>query len=268
MPGRTDSNQQKWGGRFLLSNLGVPGSTTRATVIQTGNLATPTPINVQLRFAQNDPGLGGGNRAILPFDYPVHGGVVLLRVTVRRSSSQTASPTVDTYLMGPNDVFPIDTITASVLGIEVDFPDPVGSGSTTWVEAIATPVCDIGPTNKVYPYNVAANSRFVATNAVAVSLFPANSDRVQFFITNTSTDADLLVQFGLGPNNALPTWAPNPLGTLILPRNQFAVYESLAPVTFKGLQGFNGIPNARGTIYGIWSNAGTGGAMLYEGTAF
>ncbi len=262
---RNDSARQKWGGRYLISNL-IDNVGARATVISTGNLILPTSLNVQLRWSRNVT-LSGTRQPELPFTYPVHGGVVVATVHVRRSVDPTSPPTQDTYSLGPNDVFPIDMITARELGVDVELPN-VGSGSTTWVEAICTPVHDVGPTNKVYPYNVAQNPRFVATTIMPTALLTPNSDRVQFFITNTSTNADLLLQFGAGPNLALPTWAPNPLGTLILPRNQFACYESMSPFTFKGRPNPDASPPIRGQVYGVWSNAGDGGAMIYEGTAF
>ena len=268
IPGRPDSKRQKWGGRVLLSDdaaLQPFGIMPRATLISTGDLKVPTPINIQLRFANNT---GPTNRQpVLPFRYPVQGGTQACRVVIRRGTDPTASPTEDSYIMLPNDVLPIDTVTARELGVDVELNVPgAGAGSTMWVEAIATPIEDVGPTNKVYPYQVTQNPTFIATNAAAVALLPANSDRVQFFITNTSTDADLLLQFGLGPNLLLPAWLPNPRGTLILPRGTFAVYESFSPFTFKGVPAV--AAPLRGTIYGIWSNAGNGGAMIHEGTAF
>lgn len=263
IPGRADSKQQKWGGRFLISdqtalnNIGVPRA---VTVLATGDLQLPTPINVQLRFAANNP---INNQPILPFTYDAHGGISRVTAELRRGTDPSASPTIDTFNMFVNDVLPIDTVTARELGMRV-FVDGFGSGSTTWVEAIASPVTDVGPKNHVYPWNEPGNPRFVALNVAATTLLEPNSDRIQFFIVNTSPDADLLIQFGRGPNLALPQWLPNPLGTFILPRGGFSVYESPAPFSFKGVTA----DGVRGAIYGIWSNAGTGGAMIHEGTVY
>lgn len=258
---RPDSRSQKWGGRFLISNvpatnaLGIP---SQVTVIQTGDLTLPTPVNIQLRFAAN----GANRQPILPFLYPLPGVAPSVTVTIRRGVDPSSSPTIDTYTLLTNDVLPIDMVTARDLGVEVSAQAP--ADVTVWVEAIAAPVHDIGPVNKVQPWFFSQNPTFIATNPAPVSLLAPNSDRVQFFICNTSTNADLLVQLGRGPNLALPQWLPFPLGSFILPRNRFAVYESPAPVCFKGTPG----DGVRGSVYGIWSNAGDGGAMIHEGTAF
>ena len=128
--------------------------------------------------------------------------------------------------------------------------------TTAWVEAICSPVQNIGPTNEIHPWAVSDNSAFKATTAVATTLLAPNTQRVQFFIQNTSTNADLLLQFGLGPNGDVPVFGATPTGTFILPRNIFAVYESPCPCGFKG------------TVFGIWSNVGDGGAIVHQGFVF
>jgi hypothetical protein len=246
---------QKWGGRYLISDdaaLNNTGTPRRVTILNTGDLGIPTPINVQLRFALN---IAANRQPALPFVYPCHGGISLVRVTVRRGVDETSGMTTDIYNLSVNDVLPIDIITARLLQVEVEVTG-FGSGSTTWVEAIATPVSEIGPINQVHPWSVPRNPAFIATTAAETTLLAANSDRGQFFIVNTSTDADLMVQLGKGPNGLGPTWGPPPRGTYVLPRNMFAVYESPTPAGYKG------------TVFGIWSGAGTGGALIHEGTVF
>jgi hypothetical protein len=246
---------RKWGGRYLISDdaaLNAIGTPRRVTIITTGDLGVPTPVNVQLRFAVN---IAANRQPALPFLYPCHGGISLVRVTVRRGVDETSGMTTDVYNLSVNDVLPIDIITARLLSVEVEVTG-FGSGTTTWVEAIATPVNNIGALNQVHPWAVAQNPTFVAATAAATTLLAANSDRVQFFIVNTSTDADLMIQLGLGPNGLTPLWLPTPRGTYVLPRNMFAVYESPTPAGFKG------------TVFGIWTAAPTGGALVHEGTAF
>ncbi len=274
--GRNDSRRQKWGGRRLISDnaaLNEAGVPRRVTLINTGDMGLPDTINVQLRFANNIPNVSGqdplgnpilaGNNPQFPFLYPAPSGVFLVVVTVRRGVDRTVGSTTDTYEMTVNDVFPIDNIAAANLSVDVEVTG-AGSGTTVWVEAIATPVDRVGPTNQVHPWQVSQNPTFINTNPAAVSLLPPNSDRVQFFLTNTSTDQDLLIQLGRGPNNALPSFGPPTLGTFVLPRNNFNVYESPSPAGFKGIPG----DGVRGSVYGIWSGAGNGGVMIHEGTAF
>jgi len=261
---RNDSAAQKWGGRFLISNfkaLTDRGVRKNVTVITTGDLGMTAPINVQLRWARNDganPNAKAGN-PVPPFLYPLHGSATKVKVRVRRGIDPTSSVTVDEYELGVNDVLPIDNITARWLGVEVEAigaNPPVPDDTTTWVEAIATPVTNVGPKNEIHPWDVAQNPIFRATSAAATTLLAANSDRVQFFIVNTSTNADLLVQLGLGPNGNNPVFGASPKGTFVLPRNNFFTYESPCPCGFKG------------TVFGIWSNAGDGGAIVHEGTVY
>ena len=258
---RGNSSRQLWGSRAFISNfiadnnLGAPKT---RTLVETPTFDEPTPINVQLRFAAATP--GPNPQPILPFLYTQPGAMTRVITSVRRGIDEQASPTMDTYNTAPGDVLPFDIVTAKQLGIDCTASSfaPGGNFDDTrgFVEMIATPVCVVGPKNNSYPYDVAANPSFKTTAATPFALLTPNPQRIQFFVVNTSTDADLLLQFGVGPNGNLPTWAPNPNGTLVLPRGGFAVYESPTPMCFKG------------TVWGIWSNVGNGGAMLYEGNVY
>lgn len=251
----------KFGGRYAISNwvldnnAGVP---RQVTVIDTQDLGEPTPMNIQIRFA--NIGTPIGDRApspTLPFQYPATSGATFCRVKIRRSNDPSASPTVDVFDVPVGFVLPIDTVTAQKLGVEVEAFGVGAAGSVDdtrcFVEAIATPVTNIGPKNTVYPWSAPENASFIATNAAAVSLLGANSDRQQFTLCNTSTDADLMIQLGLGPSGDLPRWLPTPRGSFVLPRNMFATYESPPGNCCKA------------TIYGIWSNAGNGGVLVHAG---
>jgi len=247
------SKPQKWGGRTLISNVQAllnTGLATRSTtIIGTGDLGRPRAINVQMRFAVN----GANNQPVLPFYEAQPLSVTTIDLTVRRGNDPSASPTVDKYTMNLRDVLPFDIVTARELGIEVavtvaESIFPV----TVWVEAIATP-CDFpSAVNQIFPWNVTQVMKFQAASAVATTILAENIDRVQFFLCNTSTNADLLVGFGVAP-----TWLPNPVGTIVLPRNSFAQYESPAPFGFKN------------KVFGIWNDpAPNGGVIVTEGTCF
>ena len=105
-----------------------------------------------------------------------------------------------TYNTAPGDVLPFDIVTAKQLGIDCTASSfaPGGNFDDTrgFVEMIATPVCVVGPKNNSYPYDVAANPSFKTTAATPFALLTPNPQRIQFFVVNTSTDADLLLQFG------------------------------------------------------------------------
>jgi len=274
-PGMDPSAAQKWGAITLLSNfasLNQPGTGTaanenvrgvvrRATFVRTPDLGEPMPLNLQIRFARNSTTNVKRGNPVLPFNYPLVGSATRMKVTIRRGIDPSSAPTIDDYFIGTNQVLPIDTITARQLGVEIEAvgPDPTPeqrNTTTAWVEAICSPVTNIGPTNEIHPWAVATNPAFIATNPGGTSLLAANSQRVQFFIQNTSTNADLLLQFGLGPNGNPPVFGATPTGTFVLPRNIFAVYESPCPCGFKG------------TVFGIWSNAGDGGAIIHSGLVF
>jgi hypothetical protein len=245
----------RWGDRRLISDDAAQnnrGTNRRVVLVDTKDLGMPEAINIQIRFAANN---AANNQPVEPFTYPAPGAVSLVRITIRRGIDDQAGLTEDVFNLTVNDVLPIDIVTCRWLTVTAEVTG-FGSGTTVWVEAIATPVHHIGPKNEAHPWDVSGNPDFKAASAAAITLLGANSDRVQFFVVNTSTDADLLIQLGKGPNGLSPVFGATPKGTFILPRNMFAVYESPCPCGFKG------------AVFGIWSGAGTGGAIIHEGTAF
>lgn len=254
---RATTDRQKWGGRYAISNWAADnnaGINRQVTCVQTGDLGEPVPLNLQIRFAGLASPVGQlGVSPVLPFQYPAVGSLSRVRVTIRRGSDPSASPTVDTYDVPTGFVLPIDIVTARSLGVEVEAVGFTADDTRGFIEAIVAPVTTVGPRNTAYPWSAPEDASFIATSAVATSLLGANSDRQQFTICNTSTDADLMLQLGLGPSGDLPRWLPTPRGSFVLPRNQFAVYESPAGNCCKA------------TIFGIWSNAGNGGALIHAG---
>lgn len=258
-----DSMAQQWGRRILLTVndfiANNPNPTNVATMIQTGDLGAAHPINVQLRFAQAD---SNGN-PILPFTpaWPVSlttGNV--LTVNVRRGNDPVAPVTIDTYQLAADatgtagPVLPFDIVTTRSLGIDVEYDFPGGFANGVWVEAVATIVTTLSRQNQIFGWAVASQEGVLPSVASPASrvLLTAHADRQQFVITNTSTNADLILSFA-----PTASWGPPVIvGSIILPKNTFARYES--PVG-----GYNGI------VSGSWNNAAPdGGALVSEGTFF
>ena len=257
---------RQWGRRVLLAAngfapaIGTPPLTGVNTLIETHDLGRTYPINVQLRFAESDT---DGN-AILPFSAAFPTSFVSqfgCRFTVRRGTDMVAPVTSDEYIVQnpfggtAGQVLPFDIVTARSLGVDVEFFD-TGSGlpEGIWVEAIATIVTDIGDQNKIQGYGVSTLQGVLAAVATPANtvLLPAHADRRQFVVVNTSTNADMILCFGEGAS-----WGPpNVVGTIILPKNTFATYQS--PVG-----GYTGIVSAS------WNDpAPNGGALVTEGTYF
>jgi hypothetical protein len=263
---RNDSAAQKWGGRFLLSNdPAVIGTNVgrHATLVSTGDLGLPTPVSVQLRFAPNIAGPGGINAPLLPFRNAVVGGVNKWIVSVRRGVDQTAPVTQDDYNLfvgvPSGDTLPFDVVTVRTLGVDIEAAD-LGSTGSAWVEAVAAPVCHIGAKSVVHPWDIVSVQSAHALAAAQVVIV-ANQDRAQFYLCNTSTNSDMLIGFvaetpdQVVPPGALPVW-PATRGAFVLPRNQFAVYESPAGNVFKG------------HVTAVRSGAGDGFLLATEGTIY
>jgi hypothetical protein len=231
------------------------GTVDSATVIDVRDLDRTYPINVQLQFASVD---AAGN-PVLPFSpvWPFLGGGEKLDIIVRRGTDPNAGVvendfTLQSFGTQAGDVWPFDVITARTLGIECRFSNGGAGADAIWVQAIATIVDDVATRDKVigWPTAISAGAGgFIAAVATPGNalLLRQHAQRAQFFIVNTSTNADLLLGFGQAPS-----WA-GPTGNLILPANTAATYES--PVG-----GF------RGEVRGSWNNgAPNGGALVTEG---
>lgn len=224
------------------------------TIVDTGKLAQSMPVHVTVRFAAASTDNGA---PILPFTENVvstAGNGVGLYFAIRRGVDMLAPTTVDRYIMpvGANnftrDRVPFDVVESRELGVDVELlcpGNPTNPATALWVEAIATPV-DYPSPQKVFPgYTGVMVPLPVAASPAAVILMPPRAGRRQFYIVNTSTNANLWVLFG--------DFAVVGQSTVVLPANQFATYES--PVgCFTGL------------VTGIWDNAApNGAAMVTEG---
>lgn len=138
-------------------------------------------------------------------------------------------------------VLPFDIVTARSLGLDIQLNNAT---SDLWVESIATEVEDISTQNKILGWN-AGTVRFMGQAAIFSQFLFAHPDRVQFVICNTSVNANLWIGFGVIP-------VVGAVGSLVLPKNTFATYES--PVG-----------GWRGDVFGVWDAAGIGGALVTEG---
>jgi len=251
----------KWGGRNLFSNdpalLNLPGGLRKrkATLIQIADMGRNRMVHVQMRFSNV---VSAANLAAAFWNFDNVTGISKIRVTVRRTVDRQAGPVEEVFDLYPQDTLPIDVVLCRELTVEVEAMD-LGSSGQGWIECAACLVANPGPRNLWHPYDVVNTQGFRATSAVGSVLMPANKDRYQFFITNLSTDADMLIGFASPTSDfalpPLPAW-PSTNGAFVLPRGGFHVYESPPEKCFKGI------------VTCVWSGAGTGGALFMEGTVF
>lgn len=247
------ANPRRWGSRMLLSNNeGVGGGPSlnsnpprgrrRAIAVDTKDLGRSHSIDIQMRFAASN----AQGMPTLPWISNWAFGSPL-DILVSRGIDPTATTSPESFQLSQStEVLPFDILTARNLQIEVAM-SPLFPPVEAWVETIATLVSDIAQRDEIQTYSARQTQSFVATNIAAVQFLTPNAARAQFFIVNTSTTSNLLVKFGA----SAPVWPNN--GTFVLPKNQFAVYES--PVNTFG-----------GSVWGIWDVAGDGGAIITSGS--
>lgn len=252
------SRRQRWGNRVKLSNNpnGVFGPAKgSATVIDTGDLGRTHLFLVQMRFAA----IAADGTPALPFfdEWPLSN--TTLTINVRRGVDDLAPVAIDQFVMGQNgvgDTLPFDVLAARDIGVDLVLGNPAGQTSL-WVEAITT----IVTTPPIEAEVIGWPLRFGGTQIAAVAtpgnvrLMASHNARAQFIIVNTSTNADLILSLDKSviPATGSATWGPPPVGSIILPKNVFATYES--PVG-----------GWRGEVWGSWNNAAPdNGAMVTEG---
>jgi hypothetical protein len=246
---RGGSKRQRWGGvRFL--NKTEPNN--RAVLIDTGDLGRVHSIDVQLRFASNNGAVQ--SNPVLPWlaRFTELSGTVI--VTVVRSYDPDSAPIQETFIIDGNQAhppfvgqtLPFDILTARQLTVTVElFGATLPGLPGIWAEANATVVDDIADVAKVVGAPLQRN-KFYATSAALQQFLIDQPSRSQFIIVNTSTNANLMIGFDVATS-----WA-GPVGSIVLPFIvPFASYESPAG-------GF------RGPVFGIWSIAGDGGALVTE----
>ena len=268
--GRQDKQRaMRWGNRALIAlnpdpntnpNLfGQKGARNSATVLQVSDLGREYPISVQIRFARVNVTTGA---AVLPFvdlNWPIGGLAdppVILNFKIRRGVDPLAPVTDDLYRMLPVntkvDSVPFDVITGRSLGLEVSIEQPGGTPAQNnlcnfWLEAVATVLDDVSARARLPGYFTILNRTFVPAVNASVQLLASMNARAQFIIQNTSTNANLWVNFGF--TAVLP---PVPDATLVIKPGDY--YES--PVG--GYTGF---------VFGAWDDpAPNGGALVTEGT--
>lgn len=234
--------RQGWGS---VRKLNRTGSNNKATMISIDDLGRSYPINVQLRFAADD---GRGN-PVLPWVNTYSDVSGNLDIMLRRGLSPDGSVTqnlfnIDGTTGAPGSVLPFDIVTARSMGVDLQLNN---AAADVWVEALATEVEDISTQNKILGWN-SGRTLFFAQAAIFSQFLFAHPNRVQFIICNTSTTGDLYLGFGVIP-------VIGGVGTMVLPKNTFATYES--PVG-----------GWRGDVFGVWDVAGAGTALVTEGVFF
>lgn len=238
--------RQRYGGVRVLSSATppVPHSSRQATIIDTGDMGRVWPLDVQLRFATAD---ANGNPSS-PFSpiWPALGSQ--LNIKVRTAADPLSIPVVESFSVGLlQDTMPFDIFHARQLSVDLELLDTPG-GSSIVVEAFASTVDQMAARDRRSGYPAIFNSA-PAANPVSITLLASRNDRRQFIICNTSTNANLWIRFGSGATVGGPA-------TLVLPKNQFATYES-------PIWGF------RGLVSGIWDDpAPNGNALVTEGRSF
>ena len=267
---REGGRRRRWGNRQLLSvmpdqnpHLGGLVTKTSATLVDTGDLGRAYPINVQVRFALVQAANG---QPIMPFTdlNPFVGGLagpgVRMTMTIRRGVDPQAPTTQDLYDMPDvrtvQDAAPFDTIVARSLGLDVGLTmvggtDAQRKQANVWVEAVAVVNDQVGVRDTLPGYLdlIDLLTAFVPANAASVLLAKKHVARCQFFVCNTSKNADLYVLFDQLGLSADPTHA-----TMVLPAGGANVYESP-------------IGGWAGDVKGVWVGAPLdGGALVTTGT--
>lgn len=258
----TDSDANRWGGRYLFqinqppSTPGTPASSKTGTsdvqtLIDIRTLKRTTPINVQLRFALADI---NGN-PVLPFVWRYPFNQATLDVFVRRSSDPLSSivedhvSIFDSAVSGATgQVFALDVVTTQKLSVVANLN--AGSGAQSlWVEAIATPVTRQSYRDEIRSWPQVHLFAYPFSNAAPAIFLVGRADRAQFIVTNTSTTGDLWLFF----DNADGTGgvAAN-IPSIILPKGGANTYES-------PIGGFSG------SVFGKWVGAADGQANVTEG---
>ena len=265
---RGSSRRRRWGNRVLLAvepqnnpNLGGQNATKSATLIDTGDLGRCVPINIQVRFALVNPTTGAPILPLRDINSPVGSLLdppVKLTLNVRRGVDENSTITEDIYTM-PSlnqilDSAPFDTITTRSLGLDVaisqDGATPAQQRiSNVWIEAVATIVDQVGVRDTLPGYVDLNESKFTAASSTRVVLAQQHVSRCQFFLVNTSKNADLYVLFG---NSANPSTT---LFTIVLPKGGANVYES-------PLGGW------AGDLVGFWVGSPLDGGAMFSGGSY
>jgi hypothetical protein len=248
------SRAHRWGGVALLRNpngavTNIPSNANNvATIVDTGDIGRTRNIDLQLRFAFDLN--NSRSQPQLPWDNTYRGDGTV-RVTVTRGLDPDANVTVDVFDVngpailapfGDGDSLGVDIVEARLLTVKCEL---LGALSDIWVELVATPVEEVGTAKRVVGWS-RKEQRTIAASAVATQLAKFRPGRVQYTVCNTSTNADLIV----GLDNTV-NWVGQ-VGTFVLPRNMFAQFES-------------DIGGWRGELWGMWTAAPTGNALVTEG---
>lgn len=235
---------RRWGKAVRLTVAGVPQPVNAATLIETGDLGQTYPIQLRFRFAPINP----SNVDEAPVVWSRLTPALLagtLTIKVRRGTDPNAPVGVTESVLAlgtASDTPDFDVVMARNLGVDVRI---VGAG--LWVECVATEVHVEDYRDRIVGWTTVnpAGGFFVAAVAspANVLLMNARKARVGFTLVNTSTNADMIVNFGTGAS-----WV-GPVGSIVLPAGSFSSFSS-------GFGGFNG------DISASWNAAVPNGGIL------
>jgi hypothetical protein len=233
-PADVPKNVGRWGGVFTLQ----PGQSYAP--VMTPMYPINIPIAYQIRFALSPAG---------PFTPVCPNGVDGVEITLIKSIDLKSGGANERFRILDGQSQPSCTIIARNLNITVRSIGGEGGANVT-MQVSACPVAWVdcqdvaGTPASSYASTV---STFVPAAVGPVTLLAANAARAQWFVQNTSTNADMILKLGTGASFTGPS------GTIILPRSSLGIYES-------PLDGYLGI------ITAAWTAAPNGGAIVTEGT--
>lgn len=233
-PHNVPANVGRWGGVFTLQ----PGQSY--TPVLTPMFPVNIPIAYQIRFAPRPAG---------PFTPIVPLGVDGVEVTLIKSIDLKSGGANERFILFDGMSQKTCTIIARNLAITLRSIGGEGGANVT-VQVSACPVAwvdcrDVAGT-PASSYLTAVET-FVPAAVGPVTLLAAKATRAQWFVQNTSTNADMIIKLGTGAS-----WT-GPSGSIILPRGSLGIYES-------PLDGYLGIVTA------AWTASPNGGALVTEGS--
>lgn len=236
---RRHNPNSRWGSTVILK------PQQSQTVISTEMFDSNIPIAVQLRWALNSHA---------PYT-PVFPGGTGARVELLKSIDLKAGAANESFDINPNQVQPFCVIICRQLAVTVknlSTSDP-DSGDNVLLHAAACVVQSVD-CNDILAfgngYSKVTQQQFIQTQSSTPLLALApNSRRAQFFVQNTSTDSDIIIQWGSDAG-----FGPPAKGVMILPAGIDGIYES--PV---------GAWTGEVTI-SFSNGSGDGGALITEGS--
>lgn len=236
---RRHNSNARWGSTVILK------PQQAQTVIATEMFDSNIPIAVQLRWAAN-------SRA--PYT-PVFPGGTGARVELLKSVDLKAGAANESFDITANQTQPFCVVICRQLSVTVknlDTSDP-DSGNNVLLHAAACRVTNVDCNDLLgfgNGYQTISQQEFIQTQlSTPILALAPNARRAQFFVQNTSSDSDVIIQWGLDAG-----FGPPAKGVMILPAGFNGVYES----PLSAWTGAVTISFSNGT--------GDGGALITEGS--